>query len=230
MMAGKYITRDLILGRPEPLARCLRTPDWGTSRHALLVIVLGCGLYGASVGWWRSPLMGLYSAIKLPAIIFLTLGVNALLNGMLGQLLGSGLSFRQTGECLLLSFAAFAVITGSLAPVSFFLAHHGPAPGETGAAAFHQRLLLGHVLVIAWAGVIATHRLMNLLRAWCPDQGTAWRTLVGWLAGNLFAGAQISYLLRPVFGTPDLPVQFLRPDAFRGSFYESVWWALTQGR
>src|SRR5205085_7827251 len=37
-----------------------------------------------------------FSAIKFPLLIFVTCGANGLLNGMLAQVLGSGLSFKQT--------------------------------------------------------------------------------------------------------------------------------------
>jgi len=43
-----------------------------------------------------------------------------------------------------------------------------------------------------------------------------------WLALNLVLGAQISWNLRPWFGTHYLPVAFLREHPFDGTFYESV--------
>src|SRR5207253_124072 len=63
-------------------------------RRALLfhaaIISIGAGLYGITVGIWRAPLQSFYTAIKFPLLIFLTCGGNALLNGMLAQVLGSG--------------------------------------------------------------------------------------------------------------------------------------------
>jgi hypothetical protein len=35
-------------------------------------------------------------------------------------------------------------------------------------------------------------------------------------------GAQISWILRPFIGSPDLPVEFLRAGALQGNFFESV--------
>lgn len=229
MNASRTMFQDLLLGRGNRLADQLAQPASRAAHRAVAVILLGCGLYGVSIGWWRSPLMGIYVGIKLPAIIFLTLLVNGILNGMLAILSGSGLTFRQTADCLLLSFAGFALVVGSLAPLSFFVTWNAPPPVSHEAAHFHQSLLLGHTFVIALAGIAATRRLLGLLLVWCPDRTSATRTLTGWLAGNLFAGAQISFLFRPVFGTPHLPVVFFRPDAFHGSFYESIWWALNRG-
>jgi hypothetical protein len=48
------------------------------------------------------------------------------------------------------------------------------------------------------------------------------RVLFAWLAGNLFLGSQLSWILRPFIGSPTLPVEFLRDAAFNGNFYETV--------
>ncbi|HQW30238.1 MAG TPA: hypothetical protein PK529_13680, partial [Verrucomicrobiales bacterium] len=85
---------------------------------SILTICCGVGIYGASIGLWRSPLMAAYVAVKLPCVIFITLAVNGIINGMLAQVFASGLSFRQTLQAILLSFTVFALIVGSLSPVT----------------------------------------------------------------------------------------------------------------
>ena len=69
--------------------------QWHLRRFALhlSVIVLGAGLYGAAMGWWRDPQQALFTAIKFPLIIVLTTVGNALLNAMLAPLLQ-----RQVGQ------------------------------------------------------------------------------------------------------------------------------------
>ena len=49
-----------------------------------------------------------------------------------------------------------------------------------------------------------------------------------WLAINLVVGAQISWNLRPWFGSPGLEVEFLRAHPFEGTFYESVFQMLRE--
>jgi hypothetical protein len=51
-------------------------------------------------------------------------------------------------------------------------------------------------------------------------------TLLAWLGGNGFLGAQFSWILRPFFGTPTLEVAFLREDPMKGNFYQTVWRSL----
>lgn len=186
-------------------------------------IVLGCGVYGLAIGLGRAPLMAVFVAVKMPLLIFLTLGVNGLINGMFGALLGSGMSFRQTLQACLMSFALFALIVGSLSPVMIGMALDRPADGTPELPDWYRLFLLSNTAVIAFAGIIANHKLLRLIEAFSGSRAAAWRTLVAWLAGNLFVGAQLSYLLRPFFGNPELPVAFLRPDPFNGTFYEAVW-------
>lgn len=207
-------------------------PDWLDSasprRVAQVALIAGLGfaLYGFTIGFWRAPLMGAYVAIKFPLLIVLTLASNGLLNGLLGLLLGSGLGFRQSLLALLSSFALAALILASLAPVTFFLAWNAPAPSEPGAAHAHAAYLLTHTLLIGFAGIAANLHLHRQLLAKAPTRIAATSTLLAWLTGNAFLGAQFSWILRPFFGTPRLEVQFLRPNPFEGNFYETVWNAL----
>lgn len=202
--------------------------NWGLEnrRHLwadLLVVIVGTGLYGYTLGSWRSPEMGFYVAVKLPLLIFLTLAINGLLNGILAQLLGSGLSFGQTFRAQLSCFTLFAIIVAALSPVTLGMVWDAPSPESPQADRFHAIFLMSQSTVIAYAGVTANFRLLVTLEALCETVPIARRVLFSWLAGNLFVGAQLSYMLRPFFGTPSLKVAFLREDALRGNFYESIW-------
>jgi hypothetical protein len=88
-------------------------------------------------------------------------------------------------------------------------------------------MLVTHVSVIALAGVAANLRLMQLLQR-LSNAVVARKVLLAWLAGNLFLGSQISWILRPFVGSPNLPIEFLRRDAFHGSFYEAVFNAIRE--
>ena len=188
----------------------------------------GLALYGFSVGFWRDPVMGAYVALKLPLLVALTLVCNGLLNGLLGMLLGSGLGFRQSLLALLTAFALAGVILGSLAPVTFLLAWNAPPPDSPGARDAHSAYLVTHTFLIGFAGVAANLHLHRLLAAKSPTPAAATATLLAWLGGNGFLGAQFSWILRPFFGSPGLEVQFLRPDPLRGNFYQTVWRSLDQ--
>lgn len=214
--------RDLL----TPNAQHLREPEPGAILRAALIAAAGFGIYGFTVGYWRSPLMGWYVALKMPLLITLTLACNGLLNGLLGLLLGSGLSFKQSLHALLSGFAITALILASVAPVTFFLAINVPAHDSKEAVTAHSAYLLTHVSLIAIAGLVGVIRLANLLESYTHSRTVARATLGAWIAGNAFLGCQFSWVLRPFFGSPGLKVAFLRDDPMQGNFYETVWRAI----
>jgi len=217
--------KALLRGDAERLSNWLVEPDLRSVAGCILIILIGSGLYGFTLGIWRAPLQSLYTAIKFPVLIFLTCGGNALLNGMLAQILGAGLSFKQTSLAILMSFAIAAIILGGLSPITLFIWYNAPPLASESAMLGHGLMLLAHVCAIAFAGVIANRRLLDLLRKVSGDSRTALIVLMSWLAGNLFLGAQLAWNLRPFIGQPSLAVQFLRDDPLRGNFYEHVWYA-----
>lgn len=214
--------RELI----QPTADWLDVPTPRRVAWVALTAFAGLAVYGFTVGFWRDPMMGVYVAVKLPLLIALTLACNGLLNGLLGLLLGTGLGFRQSLLALMTAFALAAVILGSLAPVTFFLAWNAPPPGSDGAASAHSAYLVTHTLLIGFAGLAANLHLHRLLAVKAPTPVAATATLLAWLGGNAFLGAQFSWILRPFFGTPTLKVEFLRPDPMNGTFYQAVWSAI----
>ena len=91
------------------------------------MIVLGAGLYGATMGWWRGPEQSLFVAIKFPLIIVLVTAGNALLNGLLAPLLGLNIRFHQSFSAIVMSFTVTAAILGAFSPVMAFLVWNAPA-------------------------------------------------------------------------------------------------------
>lgn len=221
---------DLLLrGKLESLAAW--TEHWNARRFWLHVgvILMGTGLYGAAMGCWRDPQQALYDAIKFPLIILLTVIGNALLNGMLAPLLGLNIPFRRSFSAILMSFAITSAILGAFSPIIAFWIWNAPSmTSKTSAAAdtTYKLLLLAHVLAVALAGATSNIRLFQLLEKLGGSRAIARRVLFAWLAGNLFLGSQLSWILRPFIGSPNLPVEFLRRTAFHGNFYEAVFHSL----
>ena len=194
--------------------------------RAVMFIILGGAAYGFTVGLWRGSEMALYVAFKTPLLLFCILLITGFLNGILGLLLGTGIGFRQSLLCQLLAFSLAAVVLGSLAPITFFLALEAPPADSPDAQGAHSFYLLTHTIIIGLGGFLAVTRLFGLIRSLTPNLHAARITLLSWLASNAFVGAQLSYLLRPFFGSPNLEIEFLRSDPFNGTFYEAVWNAL----
>jgi hypothetical protein len=212
---------ELCRGDADALSGWL-AEDSAKIRVCVLMLVCGAALYGATIGLWRDPRQSAYVAIKFPLLILLTTMGTAMLNGMFAQLMGTGLSFRNTALLSLMSFAIFAVIVGSLAPLAVFLLLNIPPMDAPNARTGEYVLILVNVLIIAFAGIIANVRLFALLSYIIGSATLAARTLFTWLGVNLFLGAQLSWNLRPFFGTHDMPVVFLREGMFDGNFYEAM--------
>jgi hypothetical protein len=219
---------DVLRARPEHFH------DWVLQRPSRFIafcvaaIVFGAGTYGAAMGSWREPLQALYTGIKLPLAILLTALGNGLLNGMLAPLLGLNVTFRQSLVMVLFSFALTSVILGALSPVALFVVWNTPALSAatqlTSPEYGFMQLVIA--LFIAVAGIVGNVRLLPLLSQWTPNRTAARKVLFAWLAGNLFLGSQICWVLRPFIWDPAGKVEFIGQEYFRGSFYETVFQAV----
>src|SRR5438034_1758275 len=214
----------LLGGNPDTLREWAGRWDFRRVLGYLAVIFVGAGLYGAAMGYWRSPVQAGYNLVKFPLIILMTTLGNALINGMLAPLLGLDLRFRQSFMLVLMSFTIAAAILGSFAPIVFFIIWNTPSlAGQTViSTATYNFVQLAQVVIIAFAGVTANVRLLRLLQVLSGGHRVARRVLCAWLAGNLFLGSQLCWILRPFIGSPGLPVEFLRPNALQGNFYETI--------
>ena len=218
----------LLGGQPDTLKAW--AARWETSRVLgyVAMIFAGAGLYGAAMGYWRSPVQAGYNVVKFPLVILTTTLGNALINGMLAPLLGLNLGFRQALMLVLMSFTIAAAILGSFAPIVFFIVWNTPSlAGQTQVPlAAYNFVQLTQVVMIAFAGVAANVRLFRLLHSLSDSRHVARKILFAWLVGNLFLGSQLCWILRPLIGSPVLPVEFIRPNAFQGNFYETVFRAI----
>jgi hypothetical protein len=214
----------LLRGEPDALRRWAAQFESRRFAFHVAVIVAGAGCYGAAMGWWRAPQQALFVAIKFPIIILLTTLGNALLNAMLAPLLGLNITLRQSLLAVLMSFAIASAILGGFAPLTAFMTWNAPpiTPSVRESGGTYSFIMLAHVIAIATAGVVGCARLLQLLTQLGGSRRVAQRVWLAWLAGNLFLGSQLSWILRPFIGTPSLPVEFIRSDALRGNFYEAV--------
>lgn len=219
-----YSVGDFLRTGPEPLRDFVLQKPTRLIAFCVVAIVIGAGTYGAAMGSWREPLQALYTGIKLPLAILLTTMGNGLLNGMLAPLLGLNVSLRQSLLLVLISFAITSLILGALSPVALFVVWNTPplsaitrlSSPEYG---FMQLVIAGFIAI---AGVVGNVRLLPLLSQWTRSTTVARNVILAWLAGNLFLGSQICWVLRPFIWDPAGKVEFMGQQYFRGSFYETV--------
>ena len=212
------VVQDISLlcrGEPLQLKSWLREGRSGLLFTIVCIVICGA-IYGFTLGILRSPVQAVYAAIKFPLLIFGTVFLNGLLNGMLAMILGIELRLRESLRAILMSYAIACLFLASLGPVFFFHLWNWSS-SDQGNSFFYWKIY--HILMIALAGTIGNIRLYQLLSEVAGKvKGQA--LLLTWLAANLFLGCQLSWILRPFFGNPNIEVAFLREDALERSFYE----------
>src|SRR5450756_323916 len=115
--------RDFLAAAPEAFYAWMVRRPMNLVMFCLVAVVAGAGSYGAVMGSWRDPWQAVYTGIKLPLVMLLTVVGNGLLNGMLAPLLGLNLSFRQSFAAVLISFAVTSIVLGALSPVAWFIVY-----------------------------------------------------------------------------------------------------------
>ena len=217
----------LLRGETESVAPWTDTASPARVATWLAVTVLGSAAFGAAMGWWRAPEQALFTAVKLPLVLLSTALGNALLNAMLAPLLGVNIGLRQSLLAVLMSFTIAGAILGGVAPLLAFVIWNAPPLARSASAGTtHAFILLTIVAAIAFAGIAANVRLLRLLERLGGSASVARRVLFAWLSVNLFLGSQLAWMLRPFVGSPGLPVQFIRDEPLKGSFYEAVFYSL----
>lgn len=216
----------LLAGDAEKLAAWTEEADARWIWTCLAVFFVCCAVYGATFGLWRSETQALATAAKFPLVVLLTCAGNTLLNGSLALAMGSGMSFRQSGVAILMSFTIMGIILAAFAPLMVFLFWNVPAFESPEALVGKNITLLAHVVLIAFAGVVGNRRLWQLLHHFTGAGSRANLVLLTWLAGNLLLGSQISWILRPWIGRPGTEVHFFSPHPLQGNFFDAVWKAL----
>lgn len=192
------------------------------SRSALvLVIVLGGGSYGASIGAWRGGGMVLLTAIKLPLALLVTTFVTLMINALLGRLLGLRIGIGQTLTLTLLAMAATSALLGALAPVSWWFQMSAEAPGADARTA-HNLLYLLHVAMVAWAGLVGSSLLLQGLDRFTRSRATRRRVYACWTLTMALVGGQVCWSLRPFVGSIYEPIALVREDALDGNVYEFI--------
>ena len=187
-------------------------------------VACACSLYGVVLAGWRSPLLSLYVAAKLPLLFLGTTLLVAGFNWTIASILGSGLSFKSTLFAVFAAMAVGAWMLLALLPVVLFFLLSGVARAGTHAELqyAHNSILVAHVLVLSLAGVAGNAALLGGLRRLVRPRCPAAALFCGWLAAFAFVGCQLSWILRPFVGSPFFPVEFIRPDALDRNFYEFV--------
>ena len=196
------------------------------------ICVCAC-IYGFVFGFWRAPLQGLYSALKMPILLISVVLSSALINTVLAQVQGARLSFVQVSQLMMFGMAVTSAILASVSPIIAFWLLQIPSPpaNETleSASQFvmaYQIILVCHVGLVAAAGVVGQVKVYRLLRPLLATRALAIRVLASWLGVIAFVGCELSWLLSPFLCSPAHHPHLVAQLYFEYNFYEYVWSSL----
>ncbi len=209
-----------VRGGLEGIDQLLRRPVWfvqAAAQHTaadqvvralLLAVLLGAGLFGASMGLFRPGPQILSSAIKLPLVLLLTAAISAPAYTAARWAFGASADMRQDILLFLSTLSLTSLVLAALAPVVLL--------GVLSGFSYHATILA----VVACCGAAGLVGLLAFARAASRQPGPSKRAAL--LAALIFAvvGTQMAWTLRPFVARPRAPFEVLR--SMEGGFIEAV--------
>jgi len=177
------------------------------------IAAVGAAVFGLAVGLQGGLLQALSSAVKLPLVLLGAAGISLPLLHVGCALAGRRLHPTQLSALVLQALATAAVTMAGLAPlvVVVWLSLGALTPQDLGMSCVmgdchaqwyaYRRVVLATVGVAAMGGLAGATRLIGVLPM---------RALLPWTAAFGLAGVQLSWLLRPLVGTPEGPTVLFR--------------------
>lgn len=189
-------------------------------RGQLLIIVGTAMMYGAVMGSYNGFMQAISSALKLPALVLITLLICFPSFYIVQLLLGSTMKLRQLAVILFGGFVMLTTLLVAFAPISLFFQLSGSP------YAFLQLLHFG---IFAFAGFWSMRTVAEALSTACEKRGiypkigiTVFRI---WIFILAFVGIQLSWNLRPFIGSQDMTFEWLRSGT-QGNIYATLFNAL----
>ena len=193
-------------------------------KRDVLIVVLSTAAYGAVLAAWRSPLMAAYVAVKLPVVFVATTLVVSAFCWAAGLLCRAGLRYREVLGAVFSAMAVAGLILLALSPVVLYFVFSGaPDAGTREEMRFaHATMMMVHILVLACAGATGNLVLCRALRRRVPPACRLAPMVALWIASFAVVGCQLGWIMRPLVGSPNIAVEFLRSDALDSNFLESL--------
>lgn len=203
--------------REENFGGIFENKDTARQIYLLLGIIIALSAFhGLAMGLSSGAPQIIASAIKVPVLYLMTLGVCFPMLYVVNVIMGSRLGFAQTLALILLSMALNAILLAACSPIAVFFTLTG--------SSYHFLKLL-HVAIFAFSGMWGMYGLWRGLYAMCETSDLyprqAVRILQIWIVVFAFVGSQMAWSLRPFIGTPGMAFQVFRDQ--ESNFYQSVW-------
>lgn len=189
---------------------------------AIIVLVFG-PIYGTAMGAYalvtghrgfseQLPQM-LYSGIKVPILLAITIAIALPSFFVINTLMGLRDDFRESLRSIISAQAGLTIILASLFPITlFFYSSLTPEPTSYPMAILFNAAMFGIASVSAQFLLIGYFQKLiekNIRHLWMCR---LWIVLYG------FVGIQVGYVLRPFIGSPSIEPTFLRKESFQNAY------------
>jgi len=178
-----------------------------------IAILCLSAIYGATMGLYAGGLQILYSAVKVPILLLISLYLTVPSYYVLYSLLGGKRTLRQTVILLLSGFTIMATVLLAFVPVNLFFIITTPRSFES-----HSFTALLNIAIFALGGFFALLYIIKGAKTLYQEPAGTWRP--AFIIGSvilLFVGTQLAWVLRPFFNYYAL---FIRP--LESNFYTAV--------
>ena len=176
--------------------------------NANLSTILFAAIYGATMGAYPGGVQVVYTIIKIPLLLLISLYVALPTYFVLDAFAGGDVSLRQTAAVIVSSFGIMSTVLLAFVPVNLFFILTTPGQGFS-TYAFIVLLNVGIFTIAGIAGLVYQFSGMEAIHS-----NSRWVNafLIGLLV-QIFVGTQIAWVLRPYFDTGP----FVRP--LESNFY-----------
>lgn len=190
-----------------------RAADRSPARLLLLILVVA-PLYGAFMGSFHLVSaerlwMVVFSALKLPLLLFTTTAICLPGFFVLNTVLGLREDFRAAMQAILAGQGALAVALAALAPLTRFFYFSSTDYNSAllfNAAMFTLATTAGQIVMLRDYRLLITRHRRHIVM------------LCTWVAMYAFVGIQTAWMLRPFVGSPNMPVTFFRQEPFSNAY------------
>ena len=170
-------------------------------------------VYGATMGTYAGGLSILFSAVKVPMLLLISLYLTIPSYYVLYSLLGGKRNLRQTAILSLFSFTIMATVLIALVPVNLFFVITTTKSSET-----YAFMVLLNIAIFTLGGLFALFNFIKGAKVLYREPSENWKP--SFLLGSLIlvvVGTQLAWVLRPYF---DYYSGFIRP--LKGNFYTAM--------
>lgn len=178
-----------------------------------LAILVLSAVYGATMGTYAGGLSILFSAIKVPVLLLISLYLTIPSYYVLYSLLGGKRTLRQTAMLLLFSFTVMATVLIALVPINLFFVITTTKSSDT-----YAFMVLLNIAIFTLGGFFALTNFVKGAKVLYREPSENWKP--AFLLGSLIlmiVGTQLAWVLRPYF---DYYPGFIRP--LESNFYTAM--------